>query len=588
MVLSLWKRWFLYILIAILSMINTSLNTPLRLTYQGRDSTFSGTVIREEHREFYVKLLINIDEAIINNRIINYKIPVEFYTREHKTYLGRKLLIKGRIKNSKFANHPNLLSGNIIETDPRNTFLGGVLFSVRGYIDSMLKSLLMNEHYDLGTGLILGGSGRLKKDLKNVFVRAGVLHILAVSGLHVGFVCMFVGFILIFIPISARIKFFIIMLVLCLYTGITGFRPGVCRATLMAFLFGLSLILQRNVDGVHIINITAIIFLLINPLLVFDIGAQLSFSAVYGILFLYPIIQNSIIKRIHVKLYKFIMTSMAVSFSAQLFVSPLLIYYFHRLPTLAVISNLIIVPIASITIFLLFFCLIIGTFSFMLAKMIAVLISILLSILIIISKLFAGIPFSTVTLYVSPIILLLLYFIYSRRLRKLATFSIIIISIFFSISSLSDCVIIKTGTAGTLISTTCGEKIFVTSRRSKVQTAVFLANQNIENLDYLIATENHYPVEKKFFELPDKLHVKRIKFGKMTINVSDNINIIFREKKITLDNSDFKHYGNEENLLYILTDGKNVQRFDTPLHGSIIDQIILDIKVAIAKLRFLF
>ena len=588
MVLSLWKRWFLYILIAILSMINTSLNTPVRLTYQGRDSTFSGTVIREEHREFYVKLLINIDEAIINNRIINYKIPVEFYTREHKTYLGRKLLIKGRIKNSKFANRPNLLSGNIIETDPRDTFLGGVLFSVRGYIDSMLKSLLMNEHYDLGTGLILGGSGRLKKDLKNVFVRAGVLHILAVSGLHVGFVCMFVGFILIFIPISARIKFFIIMLVLCLYTGITGFRPGVCRATLMAFLFGLSLILQRNVDGVHIINITAIIFLLINPLLVFDIGAQLSFSAVYGILFLYPIIQNSIIKRIHVKLYKFIMTSMAVSFSAQLFVSPLLIYYFHRLPTLAVISNLIIVPIASITIFLLFFCLIIGTFSFMLAKMIAVLISILLSILIIISKLFAGIPFSTVTLYVSPIILLLLYFIYSRRLRKLATFSIIIISIFFSISSLSDCVIIKTGTAGTLISTPYGEKIFVTSRRSKVQTAVFLANQNIENLDYLIATENHYPVEKKFFELPDKLHVKQIKFGKMTINVSDNINIIFREKKITLDNSDFKHYGNEENLLYILTDGKNVQRFDTPLHGSIIDQIILDIKVAIAKLRFLF
>ena len=260
MVLSLWKRWFLYILIAILSMINTSLNTPVRLTYQGRDSTFSGTVIREEHREFYVKLLINIDEAIINNRIINYKIPVEFYTREHKTYLGRKLLIKGRIKNSKFANRPNLLSGNIIETDPRDTFLGGVLFSVRGYIDSMLKSLLMNEHYDLGTGLILGGSGRLKKDLKNVFVRAGVLHILAVSGLHVGFVCMFVGFILIFIPISARIKFFIIMLVLCLYTGITGFRPGVCRATLMAFLFGLSLILQRNVDGVHIINITAIIF----------------------------------------------------------------------------------------------------------------------------------------------------------------------------------------------------------------------------------------------------------------------------------------------------------------------------------------
>ena len=104
----------------------------------------------------------------------------------------------------------------------------------------------------------------------------------------------------------------------------------------------------------------------------------------------------------------------------------------------------------------------------------------------------------------------------------------------------------------------------------------------------MVATENHYPVEKKFFKLPDKLHVKQIRFGKMTINVSDNINIIFREKKITLDNSDFKHYGNEENLFYILTDGKNVQRFDTPLHGSIIDQIISDIKLFFVKFRFLF
>ncbi|GAI84525.1 unnamed protein product, partial [marine sediment metagenome] len=74
-----------------------------------------------------------------------------------------------------------------------------------------------------------------------------------------------------------------------------------------------------------------------------------------------------------------------------------------------------------------------------------------------------------------------------------------------------------------MISTSYGENIFITSRRSKIRTAVFLANQNIENLDYLIATENHYPVEKKFFKLPDKLHVKRIKFGKMMINVSDNI-----------------------------------------------------------------
>lgn len=550
--------------------------------------TFSGTVIGEEHREHYIKLLINIDKAFINDKVIDYRVPVEFYTRERKTFLGRRLLIKGKVKNSRYLNRPNILTGTIIKADPKDTFFGGVIYSIRCYIDTLLKNLLNNEHYNLGIGLILGGSGRIKKDLKDVFSRAGVLHILAVSGLHIGFVCMFVGFILFFIPVSTRIKFFIIMLILCLYAGITGFRPSVCRATLMAFLFGLSLILQRNVDGIHVANITVITFLLINPLLIYDVGAQLSFAAVYGILFLYPIIENNIIKKVKSKIYKFIMAPMAVSFSAQLFVSPLLVYYFHRLPTLAVISNLMIVPIASVIIFMLFLCLIVGTFSFLFARAITILVSILLNILITISKFFANVPFSTVTLYISPITLVLLYFIYVKKFRMYAILSIIVISIFFSISSMSDCVVVRTASAGTLISTSYGENIFITLDRSLVRSAAFLSNQNIEKLDYLIAPVNYYPVEKAFFEIPDKLHVKRLKLGEVVIETSKKIDIIIRENKITLDNYDFQYFIKSENLLYIITNGRDIQKFSTPLYGSIIDQIITDTKILFAKLKLLF
>ncbi len=568
-------------------MINTSLHTPMRLAHTGRDVIYSGTVIGEEPRERYVKLLVAIDRVMINNRVIDYAIPVEFYTRAQSTFLGERLYVKGRINNSKYANRPNILVGNIIKID-REHISWRFLYLLRNYVDRQLKNLFRNEHYDLGIGLILGGSGRIKKDLKDVFSRAGVLHILAVSGLHVGFVCMFAGFFLFLIPISTRIKFFIVMLILCIYAGITGFRPSVCRATLMAFLFGLSLILQRNVDGVHIINVTAIMFLFINPLIIFDVGTQLSFAAVYGIFFLYPHLNNGIIKKVKGRFYKYILMPMAVSFSAQLFVSPLLIYYFHRLPILAVISNLIIIPIVSIIIFLLFLCLIIGTFSFLLAQIISIIVTVLLTFLIIAAKFFADIQFSTITLYISPLILLLLYVIVSRRLRKIAFFSIIVIAIFFSISSIPDCVIIRASSTGTLISIPDGKHVFITVKKSPVRIAAFLARQKIKKLDYLIASNNYYSVEKEFFEIPDKLHMKRIKLGEMIIDVAEKTTILFRGRKIVLDRDDFSDSQKLNNIQYIITNGKNMQRFDTPLYGSILDQIMVDIKTVYFRLGFLF
>ncbi len=546
---------------------------------------FSGTVVGEEHHERFVKLLINIERALINNKAVEYRIPVEFYSYRRNAFLGRKISIKGRIRNSKYPNQSNILVGDIVATDMKNGRLWQVLYLVRNYIDSMLRSLLKTEHHDLGVGLILGGSGRIQEDLKNVFSRAGVLHILAVSGLHVGFVCVFAGFILFFIPVSTKIKFSIIMLILCLYAGVTGFRPSVCRATLMAFFFGLGILFQRNVEGVHIINITAIILLVISPLLIYNVAAQLSFAAVYGIFLLYPKLHSSIIKKMKGKLCKYIMVPMAVSFSAQLFVSPLLIYYFNRLPTLAVISNLIIVPIASLTIFMLFGCLMIGTFSFLFAQVISVCVSILLSLLIIISTIFANLPFSTITVYISPIFLLLLYFLCAQRLRRIVLYSIVVIAFLFSISSYSDCIIMSATPSGTLISTPDGETIFATLQQSSARCTAFLANQNMGKLDYLIAPENFYTTEKEFFQTPLPLHSKRLKFGEVIIDVAKKMSVLFRGQIVLYDSGNLDV--SKDMVQYIISNGKEMEMFSTPQYGSIIDQIMVDLRVTFVRLKYL-
>jgi len=587
-ILSLWKRWFLYILIVVFSAVNTSLHTPMKLDHRGRTLSYSGTVVSEDPREHYVKLLINIDKAVFTHGELKYGIPVEFYAYKDKTYLGKRLLLTGKIRSPKYASQPNILSGRIVRTDLDNNLLGGILYSIRNYIGGLLKEVLSDEHYDLAMGLVLGGSGRLKKDLKEVFIRTGVLHILAVSGLHVGFVCMFVYSFLLFIPIVPKVKFLIVMLILLLYAGLTGFRPSVCRATIMAFLFGLALVFQRNVDGIHITNIAAIIFLIINPLLIFNVGAQLSFAAVYGIFFLYPKIEDRLIKKVKKRLYKFVLAPMAVSFSAQIFILPLLIYYFKRLPTLAVFSNLLIVPIASIIVMLLFLCLITGGFSFLLAQAIASCVSVFILVLIAISKLFASIFFSTVSLVMPSAALVLSYFIYVKRLRKIVILSIITLSVFFSISALADCVVIKTASGGTLITIPGGENIYVTRKRSHAQNIALLTHQQICEVDYLIAAQKYFPVKREFFDLPDQLHTKRITLGNVIIDIAKDVILTFRGKKIAMGEYDCRDSGKTDNILYIISDGKDVQVFSTALHGSIIDQIVVDLKLLYARLKFLF
>jgi len=580
-----WKRPFLYVILIVFSAINLQLQRPSEIKHGERDLLYSGIVVGEDHHEQYVRLLVQVDKILLANDTLEYDSFVEYLTREHDIFIGKRLTLKGKIKASRYAHRPNIFSGKIVASSVSHNIFATVFYPIRRYIDERLRRLFTGERYQIASGLILGGSGRLAEGLKEVFGRAGILHILAVSGLHVGFVGVFIGFLLLFVPLDYRLKFVILMIGLFIYAGVTGFRPSVCRATIMAFLLGLAIVLQRNVDNIHIINVTAIVFLLFNPLLIFDVSAQLSFAAVYGILYLYPKFDELIIGKTKGNL-RYLLAPMAVSFSAQLFVAPLLIYYFHHLPIYAVFANLLVVPIASAIIFLLFVCFVIGWFWFTPVEIIAVPVSFLISALVVISRFVAHLPLSTINITAPPVLLLPLYGIVWKKARRFAIWGVIAALVVFSLAWSVDCLTVCVAAKSVLITGPGGERMLVSLQKTNVES-VFLEKHGIHELDYLIAAEQHRPVRKSFVAMPSMMHFKRLICGDLQIHLAEDLKIKFRDREIEYDLSSLGQTTENGTTTYILTDGSEQHVVHGFLYCSIFEQMILDVKLLLARLKLL-
>jgi len=568
-------------------MANTLLQRPLHIDGLDRAMIFTGDVISEDKQVNYTKLTINLGHIQINDRVITYRLPVEFYSELDETMLNRKVQIKGVIKMSRNVHKPNVISGHIINVDEQSIFLGNIIYSARHYILETISKLLNPQQCDLAKALILGGSGRIGSDMKDIFSRAGILHILAVSGLHVGFVCAFIGALLFFIPISIRLKFCLIMAVLILYAGLTGFRPSVCRATIMAFLFGLGLLIQRNVNSIHITNIAALGFLIFRPALLFDVGAQLSFAAVYGIFALFPFFEGKIIRRIRFRLFRIMAVPIAISLSAQVFVAPLLVYYFHRLPTMAVITNFLIVPLASVCVCLLFVILGSRVFSVFCAQCIAFLVSKLFTSLMFIARFFANLPFSVLNFQMSPLFMPFCYLLIARKTRRWAVYSLVAVMFLFTLVGFSDCLVIRATPFGILTTTKHGH-LFISHKCPYINTARLLNHHHIGELDYLVAPRAYFPIRKEFLEISDRLHTQHITLGQMIVGIGGDVEISYRDQPVCKYDFEDDCPPSPQVIHYIVTDGRKSYHFTAPYSCSILDQMIIDGRTAILKIATLF
>ena len=235
----------------------------------------------------------------------------------------------------------------VLKAQPRYTIVQ-YAHQVRRLFQSVI-----NEHIeektsrDIASALLLGIKDGLDKDLKSAYSAAGAMHVLAVSGLHVGIIHMILLWVLGFLK---RYKYGRISLIICSllllwsYAFITGFSPSVLRAVTM---FSIILIGQQTVRNHNVYNslaVSAFIILLYQPMMIREVGFQLSYVAVLGIVSIQPGLY-ALYKPKNIILDK-AWAITCVSLSAQLATLPISLYYFHQFPSYFLFANLLVIPAA--------------------------------------------------------------------------------------------------------------------------------------------------------------------------------------------------------------------------------------------------
>jgi len=197
---------------------------------------------------------------------------------------------------------------------------------------------------------LLGYKERLSKDLKTAYSESGAIHVLAVSGLHVGIISSFLLFLLQLLPYKNKvwtwIKLALVLTCIWLFAFLTGLSPSVQRAAIMFSALNIGLTLQREVNIYNSLAIAAFFILLTNPYALFDVGFQFSFLAVIGIIFFVPKLMSFWVPKNLILYNAWLLT--IVGISAQLAVFPLVLYYFHQVPTYFWLSGLFVIPFAGV------------------------------------------------------------------------------------------------------------------------------------------------------------------------------------------------------------------------------------------------
>jgi competence protein ComEC len=227
-----------------------------------------------------------------------------------------------------------------------------------------LKTNVRNPNaYALIAGLSLGNKEAFDPELKSAYAAAGASHVLAVSGLHVGIIYgIIVSFFDLFLPGNSRrkqiLKQLLIVCALTIFAALAGFTPSVTRALLMVSLSIMGKLILRQVNSIQTLFATALLICLFNPAALFEIGFQLSFCAVLAILWIQPPLQN--LWHPKTKAIKYLWALMTTSTAAQAGTAPIAFIYFGTFPYLFLITNLLVIPLTGIILYLLCIWLVVG------------------------------------------------------------------------------------------------------------------------------------------------------------------------------------------------------------------------------------
>jgi len=245
-------------------------------------------------------------------------------------------------------------SENWIHVEKRTNPIFSVSFYLRNKLVKLFEeSGIYGQNLAVLSALTMGYKNLLDDETRRIFSASGAMHILAVSGLHVGVLFFIVSSILFFLDRTKKgkkIKAIILILFLWFFAIFTGLSPSVLRASLMFSLVILGTAVNRKTNIYNTLSASAFVLLCFNPMLIKEIGFQLSYLAVTSIVFFYPHIYKLIYVRN--KWLDKVWSLIAVSIAAQAGTFPLGLYYFHQFPNYFLLTNLFAIPLASIILYL--------------------------------------------------------------------------------------------------------------------------------------------------------------------------------------------------------------------------------------------
>jgi competence protein ComEC len=330
--------------------------------------------VSEKQNSF--QLTTRVDAMILEGKTIRTSGRLLVYLEKDSMAAGLRygdiIMIENRYENTSMPLNPQqfdykqyLARNNIFHTTYRQSGLWQVtgvnhgIFLLRWSHTIHARALQFFHHkalsekdYAVISALLLGYREMLDDELRNAFAGAGAMHVLCVSGLHVGIIFLVLNTVFAFlnrVPGGTYVKPAVIVVLIWFYAAITGFSPSVMRAATMFSFVAAGQCLGRSGNIYNTLAASAFILLLADPFVITRIGFQLSYLAVLGIVSMQPWLYSRLV--LPYKLPDKMWSVLTVSMAAQMATGPLSLYYFNQFPNYFLITNLIVIPLSACIIY---------------------------------------------------------------------------------------------------------------------------------------------------------------------------------------------------------------------------------------------
>ena len=229
----------------------------------------------------------------------------------------------------------------------RGSGVNKLLYEARERIIAVIqKNIKGKEAQGLAEALLIGYTYDLEKDLLQAYTNTGVVHVIAISGLHLGLIYVILAGICKRLPVKTYMRAIIVICGLWIFSGLAGGSPSVLRSAAMFTIIVAGELINRKTFSINSLAASALVLLCYSPSWLWDIGFQLSYAAVLGLICLSAPIYKSIM--IYNPMLDYLWKMNSVTISATILTLPLTTYYFHQFPLIFMLTNSVIVPISSI------------------------------------------------------------------------------------------------------------------------------------------------------------------------------------------------------------------------------------------------